>query len=246
MVAVASAEHAGVNAKTSVAPGLITYEPIKELSGRLTIAGSDTMLPLMTRLAADFMALYPDTTIAVEGGGSAAGIREFIVGYSSQRRGEKARDGHDGAAQTTVLASSREMTSKELSSFSSRFGYEPMVLPIAMDPVAIYVHPNNPIRGLTVKQIDGIFSSTQKRGIAPIIDWEQLGWNSGSIHVYGRDRSSGTHDFFESVALDGGKLREDINMKPGSASEILAIARDPLAIGFAGIGFQTSTVRVCL
>jgi len=246
---VAVAEHSGANrANPLLEPALASYVPASSLSGRLTIAGSDTMQRLMAMLAAEFTSRHPDVKMAVEGGGSSAGIREFIIGYSSQRRGEKSRDGHDGASQTTVLASSRELTAKELAAFSARYGYEPVVIPVAMDAVAVYVHRDNPIQGLTVDQIDAIFSSTRKRGLPAITTWGQLGlqngWDHQPIHLYGRDRDSGTHDFFELVALDGGKLREDVNLKPGSASEILAIAGDPLGIGFAGIGFQGSAVRV--
>lgn len=245
----AIAEHAGIEAKKAVDPTLASYTPVGNLSGRLTITGSDTMQPLLTKLAAAFSLQYPDSKIAVEGGGSSAAIREFIIGYSGQRRGEKSRTGHDGASQAAILASSRELTPAELRAFSSRYGYEPLVVPIAMDAVAIYVNGSNPLQGLTVEQVDAIFSTTRKRGLpSDITLWGQVGlqdgWEKQSIHLYGRDKNSGTHDFFVEAALNAGTLKPEINERPGSAQEILEIARDPLAIGYAGIGFQTSMVRV--
>lgn len=229
--------------------GLVNYAPNAQLEGRLAIAGSDTMRPLLTRLAADFQREHPKVKIAVESTGSSGAIREFTIGISGQRRGDKAKgdSGHEGAAQVTLLASSREMTSEERDRFSSRFGYEPLTIPIALDAVAIYVHKSNPIQSLTLAQVDSIFSSTHKRGGQDITTWGQLGLESlaaAPIHLYGRDKKSGTHDFFQSVALEGGTQKSSVNEEPGSASEVLAIARDPLAIGYAGVGFQISDIRM--
>jgi phosphate transport system substrate-binding protein len=197
------------------------------------------------KVASHFRSIYPKVKIAVEKGNSSAAIRQFIIGYSSQRRGEKSRSGHDAASQTTVLASSREMTKKEISNFASRYGYEPLVIPIAMDGVAIYVHRDNPIQGLTLDQVDAIYN--KKPAGSAIRTWGQLGVRGREnepIHAYGRERDSGTHDFFEHVALNGGHMKDNVIMKPGSASEILAIANDPNGIGFAGIGYNSSYVRV--
>ncbi len=241
------AEHAGLS---EIVPDqeIARYTQVKSLSGRLTIAGSSTMQPMLKRMGREFSVLNPDVKVAVENVGSNAAIRQFIIGFSTQRRGDKARgSGHEGAAQTTILASSRKLTDKELATFRARYGYDPIEIPVAMDAVAIYVHKDNPIKELTLDQVDAIFSTTGKRGLQRITSWAKLGLQDGGenqpIHLYGRNRESGTHDFFELVALDGGALREDVIFEAGSASEVLAIARDPLAIGFAGIGFQTSLVR---
>ncbi len=218
------------------------------LSGRLAIVGSTTMQPLLTKLAASFSRFHPDVGIAVEGGGSAAAIREFLVGYTRQRRGEKARTGHDGSALASILASSRELTADELKTFKSRYGHDPIVLPIAMDAVTIFVNRENPIQGLTMEQIDAVFGSTRKRGLAnDIRTWGQLGlqdeWERQPIRLHGRDAKSGTRDFFIHVALMDGELKSEVQEEPGSASEILAIARDRFAIGYAGSGFQSSYVK---
>jgi phosphate transport system substrate-binding protein len=242
------AERASADGQRHVV-GLVGYAPNAHLEGRLAIAGSDTMRPLLTRLAADFQREHQKVHLAVEGTGSSEAIREFTIGISGQRRGDKAKgdSGHEGAAQVTLLASSRELTSQERDRFSSRFGYEPLTIPIALDAVAIYVHKSNAIQSLTLAQVDSIFSSTHKRGGQDITTWGQLGLESLAaqpIHLYGRDKKSGTLDFFQSVALEGGNLKPSVNEEPGSASEVLAIARDPLAIGYAGVGFQISDIRM--
>jgi phosphate transport system substrate-binding protein len=69
-------------------------------------------------------------------------------------------------------------------------------------------------------------------------------WSGQSIHLYGRDKKSGTRYFFEHVALLGGNLKPDVHEQPGSASEILAIAQDRLGIGYASAGYNTSFVRM--
>jgi phosphate transport system substrate-binding protein len=232
-----------------VDPGIAPYtSTTQQLSGRLAVVGSDTMSPLLVKLASSFSRFQPDISIAVEGGGSKQAIREFLVGYTSQRRGEKARDGHDGSALASVLASSRELTGEELKTFKSRYGYDPMVMPIALDAVTIFVHRDNPIRGLTMDQVDAIFSATRKRGLhEDIRTWGQLGleekWNGRPIRLHGRDKNSGTRDFFIQAALLGGELKSEVKESSGSASEILAIGNDQTAIGYAGIGYQSSYVR---
>lgn len=244
------AEHDGITAKPAVEPEIAAYQSSADLSGRiLNIAGSDTMQPLLAKLASEFSKRHPGVRIVLEDVGSDEAIREFTIGYSLQRRGEKARKGHDGATELNLLASSRELTEQEIKAFRTTNGYEPLAVPIARDAVTIYVHRDNPIEGVTMAQIDAMFSAERKRGFSDEIKtWGQLGlqgaWQSQPIRLYGRNKDSGTRSFFQTVALLDGDLREEIREQPGSASEVLAIARDPLGIGYAGVGFQTSQVRV--
>lgn len=225
-----------------------SYTPVEKISAKFTVAGSDTMRQLMAKLAVEFTERYPDVRMTVEGGGSAEAIREFVLGYSQQRRGEKVRTGHEGTTKPSILASSRELTPEELRAFSSTNGYEPLTISIAMDGVALYVHRDNPIQGLTLQQVDAIFGASRKRGLPEAITtWGQLGvangWEGQPIHLYGRDKNSGTRDFFVRTALLGDELKEDVKELPGAASEILAIARDPLGIGYSGVGIQSSYIR---
>lgn len=245
----AAAELPGFAPQNQISPEIATYTPAESLSGRVSIAGSDTMAPLMTKLVAHFTGLHPDTKFAVENVGSNQAIREFSLGISYQRRGDKVRGrGTDGSTHADLLASSRPLTEKERKGFASHHGYEPVEVPIAMDAVAIYVNKENPITGLTLEQVDAIFSSTDKRGMRSISTWDQVGlqdsWNQQPVRLYGRNKASGTRNFFEHVALADGQLRPDVLEQPGSASEILAIAQDRLAIGYAGSEYQTSIVRI--
>lgn len=226
------------------------YQPAPGIGGRVTIAGSDTMQPLMAKLAASFTAFQPKAKFGVEGLGSSQAIREFMLDLSFQRRGDKAIGrGTEGTSSTSLLASSRPLTDQEVKGFVSHHGYEPISIPIAMDAVAIYVHIDNPIGQLNLEQVDGMFSSTLKRAKGGhLTTWGQVGlkdyWSGQPIHLYGRNKKSGTREFFRHVALVDGELHDDVQEQPGSASEILAIAQDPLGVGYAGVGFHSSMVRI--
>ena len=246
----AAAEQVNALVQSGSDPITEQYQPAQGISGRVTIVGSDTMQPLMAKLAAAFRSFQPNTKFGVEGQGSSEAIREFMLGLSLQHRGDKSGGkGTQGASSSDLLASSRPLTDQERKGFVSHHGYEPIGIPIAMDAVAIYVHNENPIESLTLEQIDGIFSSTLKRSKgARLTTWGQVGlkdrWNQQPIHLYGRNKKSGTREFFKQVALIDGEIHDDVQEQPGSASEILAIAQDPLAVGYAGVGFHSSMVRI--
>ncbi|WP_447603260.1 PstS family phosphate ABC transporter substrate-binding protein [Nitrospira sp. Nam80] len=247
-VGLAAAQPFGA-AQQELDPSLTAYVPVNGLSGRVSIAGSDTMAPLMTKLVAHFTRQHLETKFAVESVPTSQAIREFMLGISYQRRGDKARGrGTDGSSYADLLASSRPLSEKERKGFAFNHGHEPLEMPIAMDAVAIYVHNENPITGLTLEQVDAIFSTTLKRGMQSVSTWDQVGlqdgWSRQPIHLYGRDKKSGTRYFFEHVALLDGNLKPDAQEQPGSASEILAIAQDRLAIGYAGSIYNTSFVRM--
>lgn len=224
------------------------YEVANGLSGKLTIAGSDTMRPLVLRLAAEFSRIHPDVHFTVEGGGSSAAIREFIMGLSQQRRADKARTGHGGGGRVSLVASSRPLSSSEIKAFTAQHGHEPIGIPIAVDAVVLYVNPENPVQGLTLEQVAAIFGSNGTKEVKKISTWGQLGlkgeWENRNIHLYGRDKKSGTREFFVQHVLHGNPADADILEQQGSATEILAIARDRNAIGYAGAGFQTNLVRL--
>jgi phosphate transport system substrate-binding protein len=246
----ATAEQANVLVQSGNDSIAEQYQPAQGISGRVTIVGSDTMQPLIAKLAAAFRSFQPNTKFGVEGQGSSEAIREFMLGLSLQHRGDKSGGkGTQGASSSDLLASSRPLTDQERKGFVSHHGYEPIGIPIAMDAVAIYVHNDNPIERLTLEQVDGLFSSSLKRSKGGrLTTWGQVGlkdqWSQQPIHLYGRNKKSGTREFFKHVALIDGELHDDVQEQPGSASEILAIAQDPLAVGYAGVGFQGSMVRI--
>lgn len=244
----AHAEHAGASVRPEVHPQLASYTPVERLTGRLTVGGSNTMAPLLTRLAGEFMRVYPGVRVMVESEGSEEALAGFVDGLARSRRGDGNLEGHLASSQIKLMASSRKLTPSEIATFVSRHGYEPTELPIATDAVAIYVHKDSHLTGLTLDQVDAIFSQTQKRGWKEnVLNWGQVGLNHGEgktfIRLYGRDRKSGTREFFREHVLLGGEFKDEVEEVPGAASIIYEVARNRFAMGYSSIGFQTPLVK---
>ena len=117
----------------------------------------------------------------------------------------------------------------------------------ALDGLAVYVNKDNPIEKLTFKQLDGIFSSTRKRGAPDIKTWGQLGltgeWASRPLSLYGRNSASGTYGFFKEHTLKNGDYKDEVKEQPGSASVVQGVTVDRFGIGYSGIGYATAGVR---
>jgi phosphate transport system substrate-binding protein len=213
-----------------VDPKLPTYQSVSGVSGTLNSMGSDTMNNLMTFWAEGFKKLYPNVTIQIEGKGSSSAPTALI----------------ERVAQLGPM--SREMKKSEIDEFEKKFGYKPTEIKVAIDALAVFANKDNPIKGLSLQQVDAIFSSTRKGGAKePINTWGQLGltgeWASKPISLFGRNSASGTYGFFKENALAKGDFRPEVKEQPGSSSVVQGIAADISAIGYSGIGYITAGVR---
>ncbi|MBE0507142.1 MAG: phosphate ABC transporter substrate-binding protein PstS family protein [Marinospirillum sp.] len=210
--------------------GLPDYQRISGISGNLSTVGSDTLANLMTLWAEEFRHFYPGIHIQVQASGSSTAPPALAEGTAN------------------LGAMSRPMRDSEVQAFEMRHGYPPTAIPVAIDALAVYVHKDNPLTGLTLSQLDAIFSSTRHCGAnQPVNHWGDLGltgsWSNRPIQLYGRNSVSGTYGYFKSVALCGGDFRNNVNEQPGSASVVQAISTSLNAIGYSGIGYRTSSVR---
>lgn len=242
-----AAEQSGPLATLSSNSDLARYSPSTQVTGSFRIRGSETMYPLLSRLSTEFQRRQPKVALDVRGGGSAQAIAEFLQPPLSKTG--KVILSEDRATSFWLMATSRELFDLEIKRFVAEHGYEPTAVPVAVDAVALYVHRDNPIQGLTLDQVDAMFSITRNRGSQrAITEWGQLGlkdgWDTAAIQLYGRDRKSGTRAFFQEHALAGGDFVPTVHENPGTASVILSLSRDQLGIGYSGLGLQTSTVRV--
>jgi phosphate transport system substrate-binding protein len=210
-------------------PALPNYTPVSGISGNISSIGSDTLNNLMTLWAEGFKAKYPNVKIQIEGKGSSTAPPALI----------------EGTAQFGPM--SRQMKSTEIDAFEKKYGYKPTEVKVAVDALAVYVHKDNPIKGLTLAQVDGIFSSTFRRGGKNITKWGQLGltgnWANKPISTYGRNSASGTYGYFKEVALNKGDYKATVKEQPGSSSVVQGVASDLAGIGYSGIGYMTSGVR---
>ena len=210
-----------------------TYEPVPGISGNLVGVGSDTLNNMMAVWQEEFMKLYPNVTASYKGEGSSTAPPALM----------------EGVLQLGPM--SRAMKDEELDAFEKKFGYKPTELTVALDCLAVFVNKDNPIRGLTMPQVDCIFSSTRNSGFADVKVWGQAGpdmakndeWKNIPISLYGRNSVSGTYGFFKKVALLKGDFKDTVKEQPGSAAVINGVASDKGGVGYSGIGYKTADVR---
>ena len=222
----ASQGHAGVSVDSDI-PG---YQPVSGISGNLSSVGSDTLANLMTLWAETFKKNYPNVNIQIQAAGSSTAPPALTE------------------ATSNFGPMSRKMKSKELAAFEDRYGYKPTAIPVAIDALAVYVNKDNPIKGLSIPEVDAIFSSTRKCGHdSDIQTWGDLGltgaWQKRDIQLYGRNSVSGTYGYFKKKALCKGDYKNSVNEQPGSASVVQSVSQSLNGVGYSGIGYKTSGVR---
>lgn len=217
-------------AQTSVDPFLPGYDKTSGVAGNLISVGSDTLANLMTLWAEEFKRLYPGVTIQVQAAGSSTAPPALTEGTSN------------------LGPMSRKMKPKELQSFEQKHGYKPTAIGVAIDALVVYVHKDNPLGQLTIKQVDAIFSDGRRCGHGEALStWGQLGldadWVSQPIQLYGRNSVSGTYGYFKKTALCKGDFKDTVNEQPGSSAVVQSVTVDLRGIGYSGIGYRTSGVK---
>jgi phosphate transport system substrate-binding protein len=185
---------------------------------------------MMTLWAESFTKLYPNIKVQVEGKGSSTAPASLIA----------------GTAQFGPM--SRAMRSTEIDQFEAKYGYKPTQIRTSYDALAVYVHKDNPIEKLTLAQVDAAFSKTRKRGGKGVTTWGDLGltgdWAARPISLYGRNSASGTYGFFKEHTLKNGDYKDGVKEQPGSASVVQGVTEDRYGLGYSGIGYRTSGVKM--
>jgi phosphate transport system substrate-binding protein len=221
---------AALGAAPKVDPAVKAYAPVSGISGNLSSIGSDTLNNLMTFWAEGFRKQYPTVNIQVEGKGSATAPPALT----------------EGTAQLGPM--SRGMKPEEEEAFEKKHGCKPTRISVALDCLAVFVHKDNTVKGLTMEQLDCIFSKTRKSGYGDLKTWDQV-WDlpaefkSLPISLYGRNSASGTYAYFKEHALLKGDYKDTVKEQPGSAAVVNGVANDRAGIGYSGIGYVTSEVR---
>jgi phosphate transport system substrate-binding protein len=220
----------GGNAIAQVDPGLKDYAKTTGVAGNLNSIGSDTLNNLMTFWAEGFRKQYPNVNIQIEGKGSSTAPPALI----------------EGVAQIGPM--SRAMKKEEIEKFENKYGYKPTEIGVALDSLAVYVNKDNPLKEISMEEVDAIFSKTRKGGYpTDIATWGQIGlkgqWANQPVSIYGRNSASGTYGFFKEKALFKGDYKDTVKEQPGSASVVLSVTEDKSGIGYSGIGYKTSGVK---
>ena len=177
----------------------------------ITIKGSDTMVHLASSWAETFMQQNPDIEVSITGGGSGTGIAALLNGT------------------TDICAASRNIKDKELQ-LALQKNIHPHEITVAKDGIAVVVHPDNPVKELTLEQLSKIFTDKSLR-------WSGVGGADEEILVLSRESSSGTYVFFQEMVLKKQDYMQDAKLMPATSAIIQSISTDKLAIGYVGLGY---------
>ncbi|MFO7980865.1 MAG: phosphate ABC transporter substrate-binding protein [Candidatus Aminicenantes bacterium] len=183
----------------------------------LTIKGSTTVLPVSQSCAEAFMNKHSDVNISVQGGGSGVGIASLI----------------DGTCD--IADASRPIKDKEIAKAEEN-GIDPYENVVALDGIAVIVHPSNPVDGLSIEQIKKIYTGEAS-------NWNEVGGKDMKVVVISRDSASGTFETFNELALDKEKVRPDALLQASNQAVAQTVSRTKGAVGYVGLGYLSSSVK---
>ena len=193
----------------------------KKDTTEISIQGSTTVLPIVQRVAEVYMSKNPDVSLSVSGGGSGVGITALLDGT------------------TDIAMASRQMKDKEKATANKK-GMKIKEVEIAMDGIAVIVHPSNSISEMTIDDIKSIY---MEGGVS---NWSKFGGEDKDIVVVSRDTASGTFEVFEKKVLGGEKVRADALLQASNVAVKNAVAGSEGAIGYMGIGYLGDEVKALL
>jgi len=198
-----------------------------QLSGSLKIIGSNTVTPLTTLWAEEFMKQNPKVNIAVSGPGSGVGIAALIDGT------------------TDICQSSRKIKQSEIDRAKAK-GVSPYEIQIASDGLAVVVNPANPVSELTIAQLSAIY-------INQLTNWKDVGGNDAPIVALARDTNSGTHVFFKEhivqmlgLPTENKKLEygPKVLFLPSTEEGVTEVVKNPNAVFYPGLGYVADRVKI--
>lgn len=225
-----AAENALRQAPGALDPNLPYYRPVEKLSGELKLGGSNTLSHIAAVWINGFTKFYPDVKITIDVNGSRQAVEDVKAG------------------KTNIGLLSRTVHREEVEAFREAFGYGPTVLTPCMERTGIFVHKDNPIKHLTLAQLDAIYSDECRRGEKkPLRTWGQLGltgaWANRPIVAHGRTYDTGSQVFIQQSVMLGAKLRKDLQAHKGNVAMLKAVADAPGSIGFSGLSYATPDVK---
>ena len=215
---------------TAQASNSKTYHPITPVTGVIKSIGSDTLVYVMSYWLVEFKRHHSDVTTRILAAGSSTAPPALLTGESS------------------FGPMSRKMNDKEIKTFVKKHGYAPTAVRVALDGLAVYVHESNPIKGLSLPQVDAIFSKDRRCGHQnDIPDWGQAGlkgdWSKLPISLFGRNRLSGTRSFFKKKALCKGGFKTSLGERSTSEMVAKSVSISKEGIGYSGIGYSRYGAR---
>jgi len=197
--------------------GLAACSRQSQQANSIQIKGSDTMVNLGQAWAEAFMQAHSKVSVAVTGGGSGTGIAALL-------------------SNTCDIAElSRELKPEEIAMAKEK-GFDPKQITVALDGLAVVVHPSNPLSQLTMEQLAAVFSGA-------VTNWQEIGGADLPIVVLSREVNSGTHVYFKEHVLRRGQQESQVEFAANalmlSSSQAIAdeVDQNPGAIGYYGMGY---------
>lgn len=202
-------------------PALNPYRPQEQLDGSISLMGSTTMTNIASAWAGQFELFYPDVEKKLEIRGSRGAVPAVMSG------------------EATFGLLSRKVYDSEITAFTEKFGYAPKVVTVCLEHIAVYTHPDNPVRSLTLRQLQSVLAGKTKT-------WGELGvegpWAAQPIRVHGRQSDTGSRVFLEQ-ALRLGETHQPAHEYSSNEELVEAVSQDKIGIGYAGLIFKTSAVK---
>ncbi len=212
-----------------VDPALPEYRSESAVIGKVVSIGSDSLNNLMTFWAEGIQERHPALRVEIEGKGGSTAPATLLSGSAN------------------IGTMTRRMRDDEIAPITAAWGYAPTAIAVAVDALAVFVHPDNPIPSLTLQQLDAIFSSTcLRRGISATT-WGDLGlsgeWATRSLTPVGRNPASGSYGYFKWLVLAKGEFTSSVVALPGLRGVVAQVASDLVGIGYTGVGYIDAGVR---
>lgn len=201
------------------APQAASAEAVPAAAGRIIQnKGSDTLVNLALAWAEHYMGQHPEIRLSVTGGGTGTGIAALIN------------------RTVDIANASREMKQEEIDA-ARKNGVDPKEFTIAQDAIAIVVHPDNPVSGLTLQQLSDIYTGK-------ITNWREVGGEDRPIVLLSRESNSGTYVYFLENVIRLGQDSDQVFspntlLMPSSQGISTEVSQNPNAIGYDGLGYVT-------
>ena len=181
-------------------------------AGTITVSGSDTMVILAQKWAEVYGNAHKEVKIQVNGGGSGVGLAALQKG------------------QIDIADASRKIKDSEVTACVMTFGKRPREYKVALDGLSVYVNKENPVKELSLPQLESIFTGKTK-------NWKEVGGPDMPIVVYSRENSSGSYEFFKEHVLQGKDFVASAQTLSGTAALLQAVEKDKTGIGYGGAAY---------
>ena len=183
----------------------------------IVIDGSTTLGPIAKAMAEYYMSRHKNVHITVSESGSGNGAKSLINGVCD------------------VADMSRFMKTKEFKAAAEK-GVMPVAHVVAMDGIAMIVHPSNPVRALTVGQVRRIY-------LGKVSNWREVGGPNVPIVKISRDTNSGTYETFHKLVMKKQRIAGDAEYLGSNGAMRQRVQTTPAAVGYVGLGFVDRTVK---